>query len=118
MPTPVSRTATSTCPFSARARTSTLPPSGVNLTALDSRLNTTCLTFRSSASTDPIAGSTSNVSATRCWLARSRTHGQSIFKRLRQREAARIELHLARLDFGQVEDVADQRQQVAARLQD
>src|SRR5205807_1859226 len=37
--------------------------SGVNLTAFVSRLNTTCLTFRSSASTQPTSPSTSSDSA-------------------------------------------------------
>ena len=48
MPMPVSRTEISTPPSVGTARTSTRPPSGVNLTALDSRFSRTCLILRSS----------------------------------------------------------------------
>src|SRR5262245_22521 len=45
MPTPVSLTETSTNPSFGVAVTSIRPPSGVNLTAFDNRLRTTCRTF-------------------------------------------------------------------------
>src|SRR5687768_14305608 len=48
MPMPVSRTVTSSAPFCFRAETWTLPPSGVNFTALESRFSMICLNLRSS----------------------------------------------------------------------
>src|SRR4029079_3391575 len=47
MPMPVSFTAISTFVVSSFALTSTRPPSGVNFTALDSRLRRICFTLRS-----------------------------------------------------------------------
>ena len=49
MPMPVSVTVMSTSGPSVQARTVTLPPSGVNLTALPMRLSSTCLSRSSSA---------------------------------------------------------------------
>src|SRR3989475_3232003 len=49
MPIPVSLTDTSTDPSRGTAPTSMRPPSGVNLIAFESRFNTTCRIFRSSA---------------------------------------------------------------------
>ena len=48
------------------------PPSGVNLTALDSRLSRICLSLRSSATISPSRGSTSMPSVMPCRCARSR----------------------------------------------
>ncbi len=56
IPIPLSRTAISTAPSLGWAETSTRPSSGVNLTALDSKLKITCFTLRSSASMMPSSG--------------------------------------------------------------
>src|SRR6185436_9302292 len=48
------------------------PPSGVNLSAFDSRFRSTCFTLRSSAWIIPSAGSTTRSSAIPRRLARSR----------------------------------------------
>src|SRR5207244_1561850 len=58
-----SRTHTTTSSPAARALTSTCPPRSVNFTALVSRLKSTCLSLRSSASMTPMPGSTSRRSA-------------------------------------------------------
>src|SRR3954452_8753687 len=71
MPAPVSATAISTAPSTERAETSTRPSGGVNLIAFESRLNTTCRTRRSSASTVTSSPSTSRLSAIPPRLARS-----------------------------------------------
>src|SRR6266446_5394860 len=73
MPMPVSHTVIHTPASSIPALIPTCPLSGVNLTALESKLNTTCLTFRSSASMTSIAGSTSRLRAMPWRPARSRT---------------------------------------------
>src|SRR6266404_8286024 len=64
IPGPVSATATSTFPSRRSADTSTTPPAGVNFTALERRLKTTCRSFRSSASSVISAGSTVSRSST------------------------------------------------------
>jgi hypothetical protein len=69
----VSHTVMRTAEASSFAVMPTCPPSGVNFTALDSRLKTTCLTLRSSASMTSIVGSTSKLSAMPWRLLRSRT---------------------------------------------
>ena len=64
---------TSTSAPDRDAATATVPPSGVNLTALDTRLSTTCLNFSSSARTMPTSSLTSRVKAMPWVAARSRT---------------------------------------------
>ena len=72
MPGPVSATATSTS-LSPRADvTSTRPPVGVNLTAFDRRLKTTCRMRRSSPSISWISGSDTTDNWTPLLDARSR----------------------------------------------
>src|SRR6266849_6338566 len=53
MPMPVSATAISTEPCRRRAVIVTVPPSGVNLMALDTRFRSICLSLPASASTSP-----------------------------------------------------------------
>src|SRR5664279_4181716 len=112
MPTPVSTTAISTACSSRRARSVTLPPAGVNLTAFESRLMTICLTFLTSATQSPTPSSTSSESASPCRLVRER---RAVVEQHRQVDAGEVELHAAGLDLRQVEDVVDQREQVVAR---
>ena len=96
IPMPVSRTATWTPPSTIRAETSTCPPSGVNFTALESRLKTTCLTFRSSASMRSSAGSTSSDERDAVVARPLAEHGQAVVERLGQGERAQLELHPSR----------------------
>src|SRR5215472_14698553 len=69
MPGPVSAIAISTSPSSSRAETPTRPPSGVNLTALERRLNTIWRTRRSSAAIVISPGSVDRPSSTPLRLA-------------------------------------------------
>src|SRR6266576_231019 len=69
IPGPVSATSTSTWPSSRRADTSMRPSGGVNLTALERRLNTTWRTRRSSAVTAISAGSVVRLRSTPLRLA-------------------------------------------------
>src|SRR5437763_5478751 len=71
MPAPVSVTSTSTTPSVSRAETSTRPPVGVNLTALDSKLKITWRSLRSSARIVISAGWSVRSSATPARRARS-----------------------------------------------
>src|SRR5262249_18751836 len=73
MPIPVSVTAISTKPSAGCAVTAIRPPSGVNLTALERRLRSTCLTFRSSPTSSPRRGSTVWLTRRPWRSARSRT---------------------------------------------
>ena len=73
MPIPVSLTAICTPASVAKAATEIRPPSGVNFTALDSRLSRICLTLRSSPAKEFRRVSISTFSAMPCRFARSRT---------------------------------------------
>ena len=101
------------CRRRGTASTSTRPPSGVNFTALDSRLNTTCLTLRSSASIVADPGRDLEAEGDAVVGGPLPHHGQAALQDRRQRERGRVELHLPRLDLGQVEDVVDEAEQVA-----
>ena len=72
MPTPESTTCTRTSAPSWRADTCTVPPAGVNFTALDSRFSRICLSRSSSAFTGPIPAVTSADSWRFLLVARSR----------------------------------------------
>ena len=90
----------------------------MNLTALDSRLNSTCLTLRSSASMTRVVER--DVEFELDALARGplADHRHPALDRLPQGERIDLQLHSAGLDLGQVEDVVDQREQVPARAAD
>ena len=115
---PVSLTDTSTSPSVTRAAISTEPPSGVNLTALVRRFSSTCLSFSSSAQTMPMSPAMSRRSVIPCVAARSRTIASPSSMRLGERHRAELELHPARLDLGEVEDLVDELEQVVARAAD
>ena len=72
MPIPVSAIISTTESLTMRLRTMTRPPSGVNLTALDSRLTRICLMARRSASSGT-ESCTSAFSVSRFSLARPET---------------------------------------------
>src|SRR5438067_4121490 len=72
-PGPVSATETQTSPSTRAERISTLPPAGVNLTAFESRLKTTCRIRRSSPATIPTEASIVRPSSTPFLIPRSLT---------------------------------------------
>ena len=92
------------------ARTSIRPPSGVNLIALESRFSTTCLIFRSSARTSPSRGSDRRLQRDPLAPGPLADEGHGVVDSRGQVEVRQLELHLPRLDLGEVEDVVDQRQ--------
>ena len=79
MPMPVSVTVMSTSGPPVQARTVTLPPSGVNLTALPMRLSRTCLSRSSSAVMWVGTSAASKRSSTPSWPARSRTSASTLW---------------------------------------
>ena len=118
-PTPVSVTVTTSSSSARSARTSTLPPSGVNLTALDTRLSTHLLepqlvgvdgvdvVVDLDGQRDAVAG-------------RALAHQRERRTRARcvDAEHRRLEDHLAGLDLGQVEDLVEQLEEVRAGVPD
>src|ERR1044071_441871 len=80
MPMPVSVTAISTMPFRWVAFRQIRPPSGVNLTALERRFSSTCLTLRSSPTSSSSPGSMSSCREMPCRVARS-LHRVTAFSR-------------------------------------
>jgi hypothetical protein len=96
-----------------RRRTSTRPPSGVNLIALVRRLSRICLSLRSSARKRPRRGSIDATSAISRPLRALAHERHRVRDRVGQREVGRLELHAAGLDLREVEDVVDEREQVA-----
>ena len=92
------------------------PPSGVNLTALDSRFSRICFSLRSSATISPSAGSTSQVERDAVALRALANQRHRIGDRRRQVESRELELHPPGLDLRQVEDVVDQREQMPSRM--
>ena len=118
MPMPVSRTLTCASSPARRASTVTDPPSGVNFTALVSRFRITCLSLRSSAWAMPRLGSMSHASEIAWLAARSRTIATPCSIRSAQRDRFEVELHLARLDLREIEDLVDQLEQMAPRVAD
>ena len=113
MPMPVSAIISTMESSSTRLRTTTVPPSGVNFTALDSRLTMICLTARRSATTE-MASSISASSVRFLSSARAGDDAQRFRQRLRQVELLHVELHAAGLDLRHVEDVVDDFQQIMA----
>ena len=79
MPIPVSVTVMSTSGPPVQARTVTVPPSGVNLTALLIRLSRTCLSRSSSAVMWVGASAASKRSSTPSWPAASRTRASTLW---------------------------------------
>ena len=118
IPGPVSETETLTSPLTRAVDTSTAPPAGVNFTAFESRLKTTCWIRRSSPSTMSASGSVATATLTLVVARSLPHHDHPAFERLPQRERRHLELHPAGLDLGQVEHVVDEGEQVAARGED
>ena len=94
------------------------PPCGVNLTAFESRLNTTWRIRRSSPCTRSTAGSSTSSSCTPFFSARSLTITTPRSSASRSEKRPALELQLACLHLGQVEDVVDQGEQVVGGGED
>ena len=96
IPTPVSVTVITTSSPSTLASTVTSPPSGVNLTALLSRLITTCLKRSSSASTTATSGPTSRTQAEAMARRALAHHRDPVLERLADGERDALQVHAAR----------------------
>ena len=118
-PIPVSVTVTTQRrPPSLVARTRTLATVRGELHRVVSRLSTTCLKRSSSASTSADARVDVERAGMSCCAARSRISESAVLERVADGEGRRFQLHLARLDLGQVEDLVEQLQQVLAGAPD
>src|SRR5215813_8633280 len=105
MPTPVSATEISAMPSLIAARTSIMPPSGVNLRALESRFKRTCFTLRSSPRIMPTRSSIALPSL----IPRPLTHeDQGVVDGCGQAELRHFQLHPAGFDLREIENVVDQ----------
>ena len=102
----------------APTATTTLPPSGVNLTAFESRLKITWRNRRSSPSTRSTSGAELEREPDAVLRRPLAHHHDAALERLAQRERGDLELDLPGLDLRQVEHVVDQRQQVVAGRED
>src|SRR5262249_52352032 len=118
MPTPVSVTEISATPSCRPARTSIRPPSGVNFSALDRRLRSTCFTFRSSARIVPSRSSIVRPSVMPRPARCPPPQGGGFRGGARRIEARPLQPPPPRLDLREVEDVVDERQQMPSGLQD
>ncbi len=78
----------------------------------------TCLIRRSSPSTRSTSGIRRELDLDPVLRRLLAHHHDAALERLSQRERRDLELDLARLDLGQVEDVVDQREQVVPRRED
>ncbi len=121
-PTPVSRTSKyrkrRSGPSTTRTESST-PPRSVNLTALPTRLVRTwrsrTLSLRTTAGT---AGSTMATSSMSLSCARGQESSTTASIRGRKSTSSSSGREGARFDLGEIQDVADQREQGLARLAD
>ena len=90
----------------------------MNFTALLSRLSTTCLNRSSSASTSPTAASTSSASGGRGCAARSRIIESPYSSASRTENVTLSSSICPGLDLRQVEDLAEELEEVLARAPD
>ena len=113
-PMPVSLTVISISGPERSARTTTEPPSPVNLTALVIRLSTTCLSRSSSEYTGPTSalGLDPEVDAVRRGALAE--HGHRVLEQCAKIEGGVLELHPPGFDLRQVQDLVEQLQQVLA----
>ncbi len=122
MPMPVSCTAKRMDLRRRRARArraSSTPPFAVNLNAFDSRFLRICC--RRVGSLNIVAGSRSvhrDVEGEALLLGDVPERPLDVVAHLVERERARVDRHLARLDLRQVEDLVDELQQIVARRVD
>ena len=119
IPTPVSRTANRTrcpSPSAVAEAVTTTSPSSVNLTAFESRLTRTCRTRVTSPST--VSGTESSTKYARSTPLLARAGGEQVDGVLDGApdvERGGLEVDLAGLDLGEVQDVVDERQERVAR---
>ena len=118
MPTPVSVTVTTSSSATARASTSTRPPSGVNLTALESRLSTTCLNRSSSACTESTSSCDVQAEGDAVCGGPFADEREGVLEGVGDPEGGRLEGHLAGFDLRQVEHLVQQLEQVPTGVPD
>jgi hypothetical protein len=113
MPTPVSRTRNTASPLSANAvDTITWPPGPVNLIEFDSRLSTIWRSERSSATTSGNPGVKRGADDD-ARMACLRLHdADALLRQLVEADIGEVELELAGLDLGKIEQVVQERDQV------
>ena len=107
MPMPVSLTEISTEPSVCLALIPIRPPSGVNFTALESRLRSICLILRSSPTKSPSRSSTVTSRLMPCFVARSRTKVRAL-SMAKGRSNVPLQLHAPGLDLGEIENLVDE----------
>ena len=100
------------------AVTNTLPPSGVNLIALLSRLYMTCLNFASSANSGGRFAAASNSRLMCFLLASVLTMVCTSDKALATLKVLRISSTSSGLHLGQIKNVVDELEQVASAVED
>src|SRR5215210_6037204 len=115
MPIPVSATMTSSASPTRRTCVSIRPCAGVNFTAFESRLYSTCLNRPSSAYSGGRWGAR-RVTMVSSFLSASGRIVSCTLQRRLQLEPRRVQLHPARLDSGEVQDIVDEPQQVLTTL--
>ena len=105
---PVSVTEISTAPLLCIALISIRPPSGVNFTALDSRLRS-ILDLRSSPTNSPRRSSTLTSTVMPCRVARSRTKVRALSMAKGRSNGRQLQFHAARFNLGEIENLIDER---------
>ena len=100
IPMPVSLTEISTEPSACLALIPIRPPSGVNFTALDSKLSSICLIFLSSPTKSPRRSSTVTSRLMPCFVARSRTKVRALSIARGRSNVANLQLHPTSLHLG------------------
>ena len=90
----------------------------MNFTAFVSRLSTTCFSLSSSASTTPSPGSYLELERDTPARRALAHHRERVFEQRLHVDGGEIELHPARLDLRQVEDLVDQFEQVPPGVAD
>src|SRR5262249_50117406 len=84
------------------------PPSGVNLTALDSKLTNTCFTLRSSPVKSPRAVVDDPIEFDAMPASALTNKQYSVLDRVRHMKRRHLQLHPSCLDFGKIQDVINQ----------
>ena len=115
MPTPVSRTRSTASPLSANAvDTITWPPGPVNLIEFDSRLSTIWRSERSSATTCGSPGVSEVRMMMRARFACGCMMPTHCCVRSLRLTLAKVEIELAGLDLGKIEQIVEQRDEMRA----
>src|SRR5215510_14042251 len=115
---PVSLTEISTVPLACLALIPIRPPSGVNFTALESRLRRICLILRSSPTKSPRRSSNCNVEVDAMLGSPLPHKGAGIIYCQREIERSNLKLHPPSLDLGKIQDLIDKGEQMATGGED